>query len=125
MAAKAGKAVDNSLSDLSFDFLDGVQHPRGEKAEPTAEAAPEGMPVTAAASAAPDAPDPGIISAPRRHAWGLFYLLRTILIILAVFLVGSLLLTMLLNPGLTFDGAVHLLLERATDVLERARGLFS
>lgn len=119
----AEQAPDNSLSDLSFDFLGGVQHPREEAAvmAPEEEAAPGGEP---ASPPAPTETGDGVVSAPRRHAWGFLYLLRTVAVILAVFLAGSLLLTMLLNPGLTFDEAVRLLLARAADVAERIRGLF-
>ena len=141
MAAKAGKARDNSLSDLSFDFLDGEQPSRegpSAKTEPPAEAEVR-PPVAEAADgvSAEDSPPPaavpapvaaevaGVVSAPRRHVWGAIYLLRTVLLVLVVFTVGSLLLTMLLNPGLTFDEAVRLLLSRVGDVVERMRGLFA
>ena len=141
MAVRAGKARDNSLSDLSFDFLDGEQHPREglpAKTEPPAEAEVQTPVAEAAAGASAEvspppasAPAPaaaevaGVVSAPRRHAWGAFYLLRTVILVLVVFAVGSLLLTMLLNPGMTFDEAVRLLLSRAGDVVERMRGLFA
>ena len=120
---------DNSLSDLSFDFLGGVQHVR-ETPAPAKAAESDLVPETAPAPAdpeaaqAPPAETAGIVSAPRRHAWGFFYLLRTVIVILVVFLVGSLVLTMLLNPSLTFDDAVRLLLERAADLVERIRGFF-
>ena len=66
-----------------------------------------------------------VVSAPRRHAWGAMYVLRTLLVVLVVFCVGSLVLTMILNPDLTFTGAVSLLVERASAVVLRLRGLFS
>ncbi len=66
-----------------------------------------------------------VVSAPRRHAWGAMYVLRTLLVVLVVFCVGSLVLTMILNPDLTFTGAVSLLVERAGAVVLRLRGLFA
>ena len=66
-----------------------------------------------------------VVSAPRRHAWGAMYVLRTLLVVLVVFCVGSLVLTMILNPDLTFTGAVSLLVERASGVVLRLRGLFA
>lgn len=139
--------VDNSLSDLSFDFLGTFAPAKDEKPvcekEPEAPASPEvvvaaeAVPATAA-PAAPAAAQPAdtvvlaqgerlvrVVSAPRRHAWGALYVLRTILILLAVFCVGSLVLTMILNPDLTFGGAMSLLIERVGSVAERIRGMFA
>ena len=66
-----------------------------------------------------------VVSAPRRHAWGAAYVLRTILLVVLVFCVGSLVLTMVLNPGLTFEETVSLLIERASSVVAMVGRLFS
>ena len=66
-----------------------------------------------------------VVSAPRRHAWGAMYVLRTLVVVLVLFCVGSLVLTMILHPDLTFTGAVSLLVERAGEVFLRLRGLFA
>ena len=143
---------DNSLQALSFDFL-GVFERRdgsGEDASEAAKAAvgdegnaghagnrpedgPGGTAVVAGAGHGPavvgeadrgEAPA-GVVSAPRRHLWGALYVIRAAAVAVVVFAVGSLVLTLMLNPELTFEGAVALMAERVGGIVERVGGLLS
>ncbi len=56
----------------------------------------------------------GAVASPRlRVAWGAWFWLKRVVIVLIVCAAGSLLVTMVMNPALTFVEAADLLLERA------------
>ena len=118
--------IDNSLADLRFDFLDGCPREQVEDAPAKDEAAGEelqgGEDEGATASAVP------VVRAGRSlrwHMWDALDVARTILIGLAVFGVGSLVFTMVMNPDLTFAQAVTLLANQAASLLEQAHRLFA
>ena len=168
--------VDNSITALSFDFLDGVEEkPKFSLGEAkrgirvpggTSAAAVSGVEVdtsvaeigkvglvasaatdvaatvsspetststvsqasraSAAAGAQKEAETSGVVVSPlRRHAWGLFYAVRAVLLALVVCCVGTLVLTMIMNPDLTFVGAIQLILERIGETYQRILELFS
>ena len=107
--------IDNSLSDLSFDFLDWEPCTKDECPSAKDDEAAE----AAATAASADSPAPLGVTvrpgrAPRRRLWNALDVLRTILIGLVVFAVGSLVLTMAMNPDLTFAQAVSLLIGQVT-----------
>ena len=62
-----------------------------------------------------------VVSAPRRRAWGLWYGLRTVILVLLAFCAGSIILTLILNPDLTFAAAVQLLTERIGNVFRQLK----
>lgn len=137
------RSEDNSLRDLSFDFLGVFGTANGADADRhaalvstsraivpeenvTGAIIPEHM-VTDEEAPTPAAPGAGtgIVSAGRRRVWGAVYALRTVAAALVVACVGSLVLTMALNPELTLSAAVALMVERAGDLILRARGFFA
>ncbi len=122
------KVEDNSLSGLSFAFLDGVQEASpGESdtaVEVEASATPEEVagpgeteeaPTIVAASTA----EPMVVSGHRRRAWGLFYGIRSVIVALVVLCVGSLVFTMVLNPELTFEETVGFLYQQVVQAAKR------
>ena len=64
-----------------------------------------------------------VVRAPRRHAWGLAHAMKTIVLAALAICAGSLALTLLMNPDLTFMDAVSLLWSRAVDVVRRIGAL--
>lgn len=57
-----------------------------------------------------------------RIAWGALFWLKRVIAALLVFAVGSLLVTMALNPTLTFFEAAEMLFGGVIELMERARG---
>ena len=61
-------------------------------------------------------------SAGKRVAWGAWFWVKRVIVVLLVCAVGSLLVTMVMNPTLAFFDAADLLLGRAADLIGRING---
>lgn len=61
-------------------------------------------------------------SAGKRVAWGAWFWVKRVVIVLLVCVVGSLLVTMVMNPTLAFFDAADLLFGRAADLIGRING---
>ncbi len=142
--------IDNSLSDLSFAFLDGgvsaaaaiapsaaVETKTGEEKPPGRSGAADSQAARADLRAregscadeevAADRSTAGAdtISAPRRYAWGALYALRSMMLALVVVCVGSLVCTMVLNPELTFDETLRFIFEQVMQAAKRIGAIFT
>ena len=119
------RSGDNSLRDLSFDFLGVFGTANASAEEGSSEAALEIKTAGQEQVSGEEGSTSGIVGAGRRHAWGAVYALRTVGVALVAACIVSLVLTMALNPELTFSGAVALMASRAAALVERARELFA
>jgi hypothetical protein len=57
----------------------------------------------------------GEVSLPKRMAWGAFFSIKRIIVALVVCVVGSLVVTMILNPGMSLDEIVAMFLQKFHD----------
>ena len=57
----------------------------------------------------------GEVSLPKRMAWGAFFSIKRVIVALVVCVVGSLIVTMILNPGMSLDEIVAMFLQKFQD----------
>ena len=105
------------------DYLRSSNKLRQELAQAAeAEAAEEAAALAEVDSAVAQLQEGKVPSAGKRVAWGAWFWVKRVIVVLLVCAVGSLLVTMVMNPTLAFFDAADLLLGRAADLIGRING---